>query len=418
MEYEGGNFTSVFSSKKNVLFITAGILAIVLLLYYFFGNMYDAVKTETVYSLDTKKSISTKLFALRDEKLLENEANGIVVPLVNNGDKLAKGDLYAVVCSNTQDAESFMKKNQIQNDINRYEKLNGRQNLNALEADKEIDLSFANLLNAAYQGNYKKMKSFTDDFGDRLTSRQNAFSSQPLDFNVKINLLKEELRQIDATGISVQGFNSEYSGYYSSNVDGYEKAISYENIDKITTDQIENAINSSGFTTPPETLGKVICNFNWYLLAVINNSELADLKPGDKKQILIGRNGEISLDATVYALNPSESGKTAIVFMCNQMNEDYSQMRIEDASIVMNSYKGLKIKSSAVRTVDNLQGVFILQGNVVGFRQIITIDSRDDYVVAKILANQTDNKGPDYLSLYDEVIVEGKNLYEGKIVRR
>lgn len=400
------------------MLITGGILAVVFLLYYFFGNMYDAVKSETVYSYDAKKTITTKLFAVRDEKLLVNQVNGIIVPLVSDGDKLAKGDAYAVVCGNTQDAAAFMMKKQIQNDIDRYEKLNGRQNLNTLEADKEIDLSFANLLNAAYQGDHKKMKSFSDDFVDRLTSRQNAFSSQPLDFNDKINLLKEEIRQIDASGISAQGFNSDYSGYYSSNVDGYENEISFENVDKVTTNQIENAISGTGFSKPPEAHGKVICSFNWYLLAVINNSELADLKPGDKKQILIGKNGEISLDATVYALNPSESGKTSIVFLCNQMNEDYAQMRIEDASIVMNSYKGLKIKSSAVRTVDNMQGVFILQGNVVGFRQIITLDSRDDYVVAEIKSNQTNTQGLNYLSLYDEVIIEGKNLYEGKIVRR
>ena len=57
-------------------------------------------------------------------------------------------------------------------------------------------------------------------------------------------------------------------------------------------------------------------------------------------------------------------------------------------------------------------GVYIRYGNIVSFRKIDQIYSEPaDYVISK----ETNEKG--YLHMYDDIIVGGRGLYDGKIIR-
>lgn len=56
-------------------------------------------------------------------------------------------------------------------------------------------------------------------------------------------------------------------------------------------------------------------------------------------------------------------------------------------------------------------GVYVLWGTEVVFRYVDVLYSRDGITVVK---NKTGESK--YLKLYDDVIIEGRNLYDGKIV--
>ena len=83
--------------------------------------------------------------------------------------------------------------------------------------------------------------------------------------------------------------------------------------------------------------------------------------------------------------------------------------------IVLNTYKGLKVSSSALRVVSkedgtNSTGVYVLSGMTAHFVPVNIVYSNDVYAICEI--EQEDGK----LRLYDEIIVKGKNIYDGKIV--
>jgi hypothetical protein len=98
------------------------------------------------------------------------------------------------------------------------------------------------------------------------------------------------------------------------------------------------------------------------------------------------------------------------------MNKRLAGMRIETAEIVLEEHKGLKINSEAVRVVDGVTGIYILRGNVVSFRKIQIAYAGEGYVVAKSIHNNSDTTPPLNAELYDEAIIKGKDLYEGKLV--
>ena len=80
-------------------------------------------------------------------------------------------------------------------------------------------------------------------------------------------------------------------------------------------------------------------------------------------------------------------------------------------TVVKKEYSGLKIPKSALRVVDSKRGVYVLTGMQVKFVEVNIIYSADNYMLCE---KQTDDEKS--LRLYDDVIVKGKNLYDGKIV--
>ena len=95
------------------------------------------------------------------------------------------------------------------------------------------------------------------------------------------------------------------------------------------------------------------------------------------------------------------------------------QHRCELVELIKGEYSGLKVPREAIRFVDldeelydekgnksegivNTKGVYILKGEQVDFKKIDVIYEGSDYVLS---AEHTGDS--DYLSLYDDIIIEG-----------
>jgi len=79
-------------------------------------------------------------------------------------------------------------------------------------------------------------------------------------------------------------------------------------------------------------------------------------------------------------------------------------------TIVLKAYSGLQVNSKAVRFVDKQMGVYVLSGSVINFVPVKVVYSTDSYYICE--AGTTGVR----LKLYDEVIIKGKNLYDGKVI--
>ena len=92
------------------------------------------------------------------------------------------------------------------------------------------------------------------------------------------------------------------------------------------------------------------------------------------------------------------------------MYKRQTSYRTEEIEIRLKSYKGLRVPKEAVREVDGVTGVYTLVSQKIEFRPIEVLYTGDTYVVAKY-----DSGDDDGLRLYDQVITEGKDLYDGKV---
>ena len=101
------------------------------------------------------------------------------------------------------------------------------------------------------------------------------------------------------------------------------------------------------------------------------------------------------------------------MFRCDMFLADFIDSRVAQARLLLDDYSGINIPNSALRISDEdgSVGVYVQDGIVAKFRKVKQILSKEDYTLV------ADTSGEDgYLSLYDNIIVEGRDLHEGKII--
>ena len=159
-------------------------------------------------------------------------------------------------------------------------------------------------------------------------------------------------------------------------------------------------------------VGKIVSDYEWYIAAEVTINESLNYKEGDKLTIYTSVKSYPKLPVTVSKINISESGSSAVVlFACNDMNSELASMRTGPMTVVKKEYSGLKVHKSALRVVDSKRGVYVLTGMQVKFVEVNVIFTDGEYLICE---KQTSDSS--VLRLYDEVIVKGKNLYDGKII--
>ena len=116
------------------------------------------------------------------------------------------------------------------------------------------------------------------------------------------------------------------------------------------------------------------------------------------------------------------------------MSKELSEARNEPIEIGMGTYTGLRVSKKAIHddytekiTYDDnnnkktetkkVQGVYVLYGSEVQFKEISIVYSGKDYVLCDPTPEDGVLFSDDTISLYDQVILEGDDLYDGKVIK-
>ena len=113
----------------------------------------------------------------------------------------------------------------------------------------------------------------------------------------------------------------------------------------------------------------------------------------------------------------SDSDNVILIFKTGHVPVDFNFLRKQSVEIVQQSYTGYRVPVSAVRMVEQRQGVYIKNGNLVEFREIVPLVEIDGYFIVEEQNKQDDPEFEKKLGMFDLVIVKGKNLYENKIIQ-
>ncbi len=115
------------------------------------------------------------------------------------------------------------------------------------------------------------------------------------------------------------------------------------------------------------------------------------------------------------------------------MNSELIDTRNEPIEIGLGTYSGLRISKKAIHddivtktTTDEngnkhteekkVQGVYVLYGSEMNFKQISILYAEDDYVICDTNPDSDVLFNGETVSLYDKVIVEGEGMYDGKVI--
>jgi hypothetical protein len=404
--------------SKNFNYKVISIILVVSLLFIYV--IYQAVQfskadietqpalKETIYS-----TIDTKGFIIRDEKFILDNTTGTSVSFAQNGERVAMGDTVTIVFNSAEDASSYLKINELEKNIKHYEELAGQANFQAVNINSlntKIENELIDFLESRDESDYKAALSSAERFRDSLTSKQIAIG-EPLDFSKQLTALRNELVELNKSKYSYTEIKSDTAGYFINGADGYENTIDYAKIDDLDEVIVQKAIESQPQAVSSNAIGRVVESFDWYIACVVPTDKTINLTQNNTLYVNIPYKGIERLPVKLYKIGDRDNDTTLLVLHCNFMNESLADLRIEDIQIVTEEYEGYKINNSAIRTVDGVKGVYIVRGNLLGFRKIHIVYTAENFSIV-----DNPNGETDYIKQYDQVVTKGVELYDNKLV--
>jgi len=433
--------------KKKVPFITKwktwlplliAALSIALVVYRVYSLAAYGVTTQTALRAAEYKTVKTTLLALREEVLVPRRAAGEVVPAVQDAQRVGKGDALAVELSAGQQAADYLEIQRLKKDLLRYEALRSvsADSLNVGKLDEQAEALFLTMLGAAENGRPQDAAAQKEILLNTLTARQAAVSGKPTDNGAEI-AMRARLQELEARLKVKQTFTAPQAGYFAKEADGWAAAANTALAVSGSTAEIQRLLGET-HAPPDGLLGKIIHTHRWYFVAVLESAQAALLKEGEPVRLLIDGYHAGFLDVTLERVCEPFEGRQAVVFSCMGMDAELAAMRLVEARVVLEEYVGLKIDRDAVRTQrrevpvteagmdpkdvpEDAQtetviekGVYVRYGNIVHFRRIDVLYETPEFVIVRELP-QKENERVN-AALYDEVIVQGRGLYDGRIV--
>ena len=377
--------------------------------------LFSKAEIETQFALNETvyKTINTTGFVVRDEHFITNDVKGTTVSFAENGERVARGDTVSMVFASSDDAVSYLKISEIEKSIEHYEELSGQANLQTLNIstlDEKIDNELIDFLESRETYNYNKAIECANTYRDSLTGKQIAIGEE-LDFTEELADLKNELTQHQSVKYTYTEIKSDTPGYFISGADGFEKTIDFTKIDDLTAEKVEKAIKSKPSAVSEDIVGRVVESFKWYIVCSVDTDDTVNLSYSKQVYINFPYQGIEKLPVTLYKIGDRTGDKTLLILSCDLMNDSLADLRVEDVQIITEEYEGYKIPNSAIRTVDGVKGVYVVRGNLLGFRKIHIVHSTDTFT----LVNNPEGES-DYIKLYDKVVTKGVELYDNKLV--
>ncbi len=410
---------------KKVIAALVTVLIIVYLGYVFGRAGFTQVKTVSAVQTTVYDSIDVNAYIVRSEKYVEYKENGVISYTVSDGDKVSKNENIADIFENANMSSKKQELDELEKNLAALEQLEkniGTCRSNISVAEGALKTADKNILDVLYSINERQL-----------------ITEKSVSYQEKIDEVKARIEEIKKSDNSIQknkGINASVSGYFSSHTDGYEQAFDIKKLSELMPGALdEGKIQKKDVSK--NVIGKIIDKVYWYIVFEVNSQDAIKIKNAAylKVNIPVVSNDNILLE--MESINqPDKSGNALVVMKGTYMNEQMSNVRNEDVSILLDDFTGIYVPKTAVHektlkytsvdedgnetTVEkSTSGVYVRIGNEISFKQIEPIYSGEDYVISNVsVKDENIADDTEVLRVYDQIVTEGANLYDGKIIQR
>lgn len=399
------------------------IIALFLLIYvgyqiYLF--IYNPYRTETVFETTISQDINSKGLVVRDESIISHSYDGVLSYVYENGTKVAKDNIICDVYDSVEQINNTYKLSQIQAEIDAINEASDKTKLASGQPDlilNEMISKQREILDFVEDKPLKELSHLKYQLMTLTLKRQMIIDSS-VDVTARLNELNDEKNTLLAkTNQKRDIIKSPAAGFFTDSIDGLEGEIDTANIKKISVDNLEKLIKQKPNEKNKSSIGKIITSYDWKYATVLEGKSIEKLKVGQNVNLIVSSLSNSEINATVEKINYVKAdGKGVVVFTSNFMSSDISRMRIVSAQIRINKNTGLKVPKQAIRYLNNKKGVYIMLGTEVLFKEIDINYEEQKFVLSKI-RDDNESEKKKYLQNYDDIIVEGKDLYDRKSIK-
>lgn len=391
------------------------IIFVIIFIYSIAGfaiSHYNPVKTTPAQQVSLDDSFSADGYFIREEQTVDIAEGNTVEYNYSDGDKVSKGAALVTEYSN-QDALTVSRElKSINDNIKQLETFNSTSSAttNSSRLNQKIIDQMNALCEQVENGSLGQITSITSELR-QLVLKSSSISDNSKDIKKELASLKKQAASLESRlDGKTTSIYSPCAGYFCESSDGYETIFTPDVVDNLTLSSLKKLAEKSPLSTSGK--GKVVSGYAWYYAAKVADADAKNIKQGDTVSLRFSQvNRDVS--ATVQAVRDDESNdNTLVIFQSEDMNAELVSMREQVATVVIDSYAGLKVPKSAVRMENDEMGVYVLSNSVASYKKIEPLYEGSDFYIVK--QNVTDN---DSLVVNDDIIVKAKDVNDKKVMK-
>lgn len=400
-----------------LLFLGAAAYFAVYAYHIFFGGY----ETATVYNYTGQSTLPAEGYLVREETVL-SDGGSLEEIVVAEGENVALGDVVARVYRSENALEQHRRLEALETELERLEYIRSRgtEESDAMRLNGEIVTAMTDLKANAARQDFTNLDDRVESLQDLIFRRDFTYSTSST-LSQQIDAVEEQIAELrSATESAVSTVYSPAAGIFSGLVDGYESCLTVDALTDLTPASLREMAGNKASVSGQE-LGKVITSFRWYYAAILSQDVTKHLSSGDTATV----NFEGSTGAqrmTVQSISAAdENGKVAVVFVSNRSLSSTTLLREQNVDVAYGTYEGLRIPARALRADQETGqlGVYRISGAQAQWVPVELIFTGSDYYLVRSVTeeNMSQLQEAERLKPGDEVLVRGKNTYDGKVIK-
>lgn len=357
---------------------------------------------ETAVSYVAVDRVSFDAVFLRNEHVIPGSSKGVISYPFPDGSKFSRNSVVAYVYRSESDTELEKKIEELEEELASLKKITGPGTVAAAKPEGISELIKQRYRDSVYyatKGDYSKLTDERQSLSEYMnimaliTEKEDGFDEVITSLETEIEMLKKKVNP------PVSEIVTDYSGYFVSNVDGYEDILTPESYTNLSADDIKKIISNSD-TKSSASVGKVIDGYKWRVVGIIDNS--SKLYQKEMQVSLTFASCQDKVVAKIIDIIPTENPDESIVVLeSEKLISGIVRHRVERVEMVASNYEGIYVPREAIRfNAKGEKGVYVKLGQGIVFKKIDVIYEGEDYLLSA-------NKGDaEYVLLYDDIIVD------------
>ena len=401
------------AAKK--IFHVVGLLALALVSVYIIVQCFvifrRSYKTETAIKYTLAESITLDGVVAFDS--VDVAGSGDLGYLVQDGERVTNGTTVAEVYTDDSQGLQRERLDRLERTITLLTKSQNSTGSDLSVLTNQTKQALYNLLDKINTAQYSGITDAEDTFL-LAQNRLQVSTGQTAGFADTIAALQGEYDSIKAQLDALQTITATTNGYFSSTAASPAIAADRQALDDADPATLQKMLADGFPAAATDRAGQITTGFSWKFYAVCDLDTATRFDNISSVKISVPGKQNTPLSATVEEVTlDKDNGIAKIVLQCQTINAEVLSFGQETAQIDLKTYEGIRIDKEALHIVDGQRGVYVKYGNLQRFLKITTLYENDSYIlIPENGKSGTDNE----VRLYDEIIVQGTNLQDGKLL--
>ena len=365
--------------RKGRVFAVVLILALVFIyaVYLVAKLVQNPTNTFMVTNGKISQEESDIGYIIREETVVkgQNYKNGMV-KIKNEGEKVAKGDsVFRYYSSGEEELKNKIAELDVEiQSLMQNEKSSFPSDVKLLESqiEKELDSIYG-------VNNAQKIQEYKKNINSYITKK--AKISSPSNSRLKELLSQREEYENRLTSDS-ENVNAPESGIVSYRVDGLESVLTTENFTKFNKNFLQDLKLKTGQTVASsEEVGKIINNYQCYIVFNSNTNEAKSSKVGDTIKIRV-QNSDTVKASVENIINEDDESKTITVKIANDVEKLIAYRKIS-FDIIWWDAEGFRIPNEAIKEENGLSYVVRNRNGYYNKMLVKILKQNDEYCIVR-----------------------------------